>query len=41
VTGVLRTPDVRFENLPDHPFAPNDVEVQTRTWQWHEPFLTA
>jgi haloalkane dehalogenase len=24
---VLRTPDARFENLPDYPFAPNYVEV--------------
>lgn len=27
--GVLRTPDVRFENLPDYPFAPNYVQVET------------
>ncbi len=27
---VLRTPDERFANLPDYPFAPNYLEVQTR-----------
>ena len=26
--GVLRTPDSRFENLPDYDFKPNYVEVQ-------------
>jgi len=25
--GVLRTPDARFENLPDYPFAPHYVDV--------------
>ena len=25
--GVLRTPDSRFDNLPDYPFAPNYVEI--------------
>ena len=25
--GVLRTPDARFQNLPDYPFAPHYVEV--------------
>ncbi len=24
---IIRTPDERFENLPDYPFAPNYVEV--------------
>ena len=24
---MLRTPDSRFENLPDYPFAPNYVEI--------------
>lgn len=28
--AVLRTPDSRFENLPDYPFPPNYVQVQTR-----------
>ncbi|BBZ75308.1 haloalkane dehalogenase [Mycolicibacterium anyangense] len=27
---VLRTPDERFANLPDYPFAPNYLEVQAR-----------
>ena len=27
---ILRTPDERFENLPDYPFAPHYVEVRTR-----------
>ena len=26
--GVLRTPDSRFENLPDYDFDPNYVEIQ-------------
>lgn len=26
----LRTPEERFDNLPDYPFAPNYVEVETR-----------
>ncbi|MGZ8809209.1 MAG: haloalkane dehalogenase, partial [Mycobacterium sp.] len=26
----LRTPDERFDNLPDYPFPPNYVEVETR-----------
>ncbi|MFP6597549.1 MAG: hypothetical protein VCC01_08845, partial [Candidatus Hydrogenedentota bacterium] len=26
-TGVFRTPDERFENLPDYPFEPHYVEV--------------
>lgn len=28
--GVLRTPDSRFEDLPDYPFAPNYRQVDTR-----------
>ncbi|MGH3643598.1 MAG: haloalkane dehalogenase [Mycobacterium sp.] len=28
--GVLRTPDARFESLPDYPFPPNYVQVGTR-----------
>jgi haloalkane dehalogenase len=28
--GVLRTPDVRFQGLPDYSFAPNYVRVETR-----------
>lgn len=27
---VLRTPDERFDNLPDYPFPPNYVDVETR-----------
>jgi haloalkane dehalogenase len=27
---VLRTPDSQFENLPDYPYPPNYVQVQTR-----------
>jgi haloalkane dehalogenase len=27
--GVLRTPDARFENLPDYPFPPYYVQVET------------
>ena len=26
----LRTPDERFADLPDHPFAPNYVEIDSR-----------
>ena len=25
--GILRTPDSRFENLPDYPFSPNYIEI--------------
>ncbi|MDT5154941.1 MAG: haloalkane dehalogenase [Mycobacterium sp.] len=28
--GVLRSPDARFENLPDYPFPPSYVQVETR-----------
>ncbi|MCW2734487.1 MAG: putative hydrolase or acyltransferase of alpha/beta superfamily [Mycobacterium sp.] len=28
--GVLRTPDERFDGLPDYPFPPNYVQVQTK-----------
>jgi haloalkane dehalogenase len=28
--GVLRTPDARFANLPDYPFAPNYLQVGTK-----------
>ena len=27
---ILRTPDERFDDLPDYPFAPHYVEVRTR-----------
>jgi len=29
VGEVVRTPDNRFENLPDYPFQPNYVEVES------------
>ena len=25
--GVLRTPDIQFENLEDYPFDPNYIEI--------------
>jgi haloalkane dehalogenase len=28
--GVLRTPDERFDGLPDYPFPRNYVQVQTK-----------
>jgi haloalkane dehalogenase len=30
---LLRTPDERFENLPDFPFEPNYFEVD-KTYAW-------
>ncbi|MBV8927668.1 MAG: alpha/beta hydrolase, partial [Mycobacteriaceae bacterium] len=29
-TGVLRTPDERFDDLPGYPFEPHYVQVQTK-----------